>query len=77
MYKDCWCAFAYVYLESAPFGYSFAIKNPTTFVVGFLILQGRGFEPIAVQYPGEVLLPPVQKLAATFEKTGHIKNPVL
>jgi hypothetical protein len=53
------------------------IKNPTINAVGFLILQGRRFESIAVQHPGGVLLPPVQKLVATFEKTGHIKNPML
>ena len=27
-YEVCWCTFAYSYLDSAPFGYSFAAKKP-------------------------------------------------
>ena len=50
------------------------IKNPTTNVVGVLILQGRGFEPIAVQHPSGVLLPPVQKLVATLIFFHRVKE---
>jgi len=44
--------FAYFYLNSAPFGYSF-------------LLGVVRFEPLAVQLSGGQLLPPVQKLVAT------------
>jgi hypothetical protein len=55
-------------------------KN-TTHSGGVFILLERRFEPIAEQHPSGVLLPPVQKLVATFifafgENANRIPHPL-